>query len=706
MNEQEKQSYLDRYHEAKEKGVPFFPDIIFKDVLASLLILAILAALAYFVGVPTEARANPADTNYTPKPEWYFLFLFQLLKYFPGNLEVIGVMVIPTLGIVLLLALPFIDRGPKRHFLNRPFASLFATAIVAGIVALTVLAVREAPPPQAIAAADKAAALYSTNCSNCHGPSIEVPPGTDLHQLIATGKHEGMPAWGGDLSTDEIDALAGFVVSPNGSALYTQQCGDCHELTVLAAGNPAELKRVLDEGPQYPPHQNVEIPNWSETLATEQRNSLLNFLAAPDGQRLFAVNCAGCHGRGVAFAGDENELGTLISQGGQHLTMPAWRGTLTETDLETLAAYVTDPATASAGKTVFDQHCSTCHGEKVPTAPDKDSARKIIASGGGHVTMPVWGNILTPEQLDALVAYTLSASQGTGAAAGAQLFAENCSGCHGQFGEGGPNPSRADDTIAPISSAEFLKTRDDITLRNIIAQGQPNFGMSPFGSAYGGPLNDDQTDAIVAFIRSWEANPPVELPPEVSSGQAALTGAQLYTNICARCHGPNGEGGIALAFSDPAFQARYDDQTLFDAISKGREATPMIAWGEILTPDQIEQLVRFVRSLKAEGEETTGTPGAPPGFSGEVLPLLKTECSLCHGKSIKLGGWDASSYTTVMTTGDNGPVVIPGDAKGSLLAQKVLGTQSQGDIMPPKGQLSEAEIQLILDWIAAGAPEK
>ena len=88
-----------------------------------MLVFAILVALAYFVGVPTEARANPADTTYTPRPEWYFLFLFQLLKYFPGNLEVIGVVVIPTLVILLLLALPFIDRSPKRHFLRRPLAS-------------------------------------------------------------------------------------------------------------------------------------------------------------------------------------------------------------------------------------------------------------------------------------------------------------------------------------------------------------------------------------------------------------------------------------------------------------------------------------------------------------------------------------------------------------------------------------------------------
>src|SRR3989304_2069565 len=98
MEDQEKQAYLARYKQAKEQGVPFFPDIIFKDVLVSLLVFVILVSLAYFLGVPTEARADPADTTYTPRPEWYFLFLFQLLKYFPGSLEVIGVMVIPTLG--------------------------------------------------------------------------------------------------------------------------------------------------------------------------------------------------------------------------------------------------------------------------------------------------------------------------------------------------------------------------------------------------------------------------------------------------------------------------------------------------------------------------------------------------------------------------------------------------------------------------------
>ena len=111
MEKQEQQEYLDQYKKAKEKGVPFFPDVLFKDAIVVLILFLVLVALAYFLGAQLESRADTADTTYTPRPEWYFLFLFQLLKYFPGQLEVIGVFVIPTLGIILLFILPLLDRS-------------------------------------------------------------------------------------------------------------------------------------------------------------------------------------------------------------------------------------------------------------------------------------------------------------------------------------------------------------------------------------------------------------------------------------------------------------------------------------------------------------------------------------------------------------------------------------------------------------------
>ena len=212
MNEQDKQKYLNHYKEEKEKGYPFFPNILFKDAVVSLVVFLILVALSYFIGAPLEERADPGDANYTPRPEWYFLFLFQLLKYFPGNLEVVGVVILPTIAIAALFLLPFLDRKPQRHFSTRPFVIGFTLFLLAGVIGLTVQANREIPPPLEKSTGDPIAVLYTDNCAGCHGLSISVSEGTNLHDVITQGSHDGMPAWTADLTTDEVDALAGFIL--------------------------------------------------------------------------------------------------------------------------------------------------------------------------------------------------------------------------------------------------------------------------------------------------------------------------------------------------------------------------------------------------------------------------------------------------------------------------------------------------------------
>src|SRR4030043_1044121 len=263
MNEIEKQEYLEKYHAEKEKGVPFYPDIIFKNVIISFLVFLILIGLAYFIGAPLEARANPADTSYPPRPQWYFLFLFQLLKFFPGKLEVVGVVLIPTLAIIVLFLLPILDRNTKRHFLDRPIVTWVTFLAAVGIITLTVLAVREAPPPIQTAQGDPVALLYSQHCAPCHGTSITVPPATNLHNLIAEGFHAGMPAWNGDLSSDQIDELAGFILSPGGSELYNSTCGACHTVADLVGGNPFDLKNSINEGLTFKPHTELQAAGWS-----------------------------------------------------------------------------------------------------------------------------------------------------------------------------------------------------------------------------------------------------------------------------------------------------------------------------------------------------------------------------------------------------------------------------------------------------------
>jgi cbb3-type cytochrome c oxidase subunit III len=258
--------------------------------------------------------------------------------------------------------------------------------------------------------------------------------------------------------------------------------------------------------------------------------------------------------------------------------------------------------------------------------------------------------------------------------------------------------------IPPISTAGFLQTRDDATIRAIIAQGQSDLGMPPFGASYGGLLSDDEIDAVVAYVRSWAANPLViepTLPPTPTPTPVGLSTTEIYANLCAQCHGTFGAGGSGPALNTAEFQQSGMEQYIFDAINLGEENTPMIAWGKILSKDQITLLVKYVLGLSGT---STGTPQVgTPSFNSDVLPILEDNCTVCHGT---MGGWNASTYADVMTSGTHGPVVEPGDADNSLLVQKLVGKQPNGSSMPPSGKLSDAEIQVIIDWINAGALEK
>jgi ubiquinol-cytochrome c reductase cytochrome b subunit len=123
----------------------FWPDQVLKDAIACLAVLATVLGLAMYHGVGPHSGAElgaPADGNEpysAARPEWYFLFLFQLLKYFPGETEVIGAMVIPGAIVGVLFLMPFIGRWKLGHRFNVAFVS----GLFAAIVVLTFLARRE-----------------------------------------------------------------------------------------------------------------------------------------------------------------------------------------------------------------------------------------------------------------------------------------------------------------------------------------------------------------------------------------------------------------------------------------------------------------------------------------------------------------------------------------------------------------------------------
>jgi menaquinol-cytochrome c reductase cytochrome b/c subunit len=181
VNEEQKKTYKEKYTQEKQNGVKFWPDIIYKDLVITFALFIVLVIMATWIGVAQEPKADPSDSAYIPRPEWYFLFLFQLLKYFPGSLEWLGTTVIPIIAVLALFLLPFYDRNSRRYWKARPLAIGIMSVVVVGIVALTVLAVVTTPPQevtgtvagtvseQILAGQD----LYSVNCTQCHGPSGE-----------------------------------------------------------------------------------------------------------------------------------------------------------------------------------------------------------------------------------------------------------------------------------------------------------------------------------------------------------------------------------------------------------------------------------------------------------------------------------------------------------------------------------------------------
>lgn len=121
------------------KGEPFFPGHILKEAVVMLLTIIIVMFLAVTIDLPNESVADPTDTSYIPRPEWYFLFLFQFLKYFPGSMEVVAAVLFPAAFIGLLLFLPFLDKNPARHPKKRPLATSSAIVTMVGIIVLTIL---------------------------------------------------------------------------------------------------------------------------------------------------------------------------------------------------------------------------------------------------------------------------------------------------------------------------------------------------------------------------------------------------------------------------------------------------------------------------------------------------------------------------------------------------------------------------------------
>jgi ubiquinol-cytochrome c reductase cytochrome b subunit len=264
----------------KLKSGRFWPDQMFMDGAASFIVFIVIIFLALFLPPFLDAKADPTNSQFVPYPAWYFLSLFGLLGLVPpefklGGLvistELLSTIVVPTIFLLVVLAIPWLDRSTTRSFSSRRGILWGATLVIAIIVGLSIFAqvqtmakqaaappspseasILAATPPPAEPAAGTAAApanangakVFSTNCSSCHGATGQGMPGAfpplakndvvigDPNKVIGIvdgGLHGSitvngstyngtMPPWKGTLSNADIADVITYIRASFGNS--------------------------------------------------------------------------------------------------------------------------------------------------------------------------------------------------------------------------------------------------------------------------------------------------------------------------------------------------------------------------------------------------------------------------------------------------------------------------------------------------------
>jgi len=193
MKNRDKEQYLRDYEALKKKGKPFFPYAVLKDATMMLIVAGVVIALALILGAEQGPQVNPTTTTYVPRPDWYFYFLFELLRVLkPPYLVPFATVIIPTIAMVLLLLLPFYDRGPERRPERRPIATTAGILTIVAMAYLTYLGAEAGSPneialavPARYKAGEEVAA--QSGCGACHkiGTHGNNGPGPELTHIGA-----------------------------------------------------------------------------------------------------------------------------------------------------------------------------------------------------------------------------------------------------------------------------------------------------------------------------------------------------------------------------------------------------------------------------------------------------------------------------------------------------------------------------------------
>jgi ubiquinol-cytochrome c reductase cytochrome b subunit len=261
--------------EEREPKGPFWPDQVFKDAIAGTTIFFFLLFLTVFLPPGYSGLADPLDVSFIPKPDWNFLFLYESLKYFQGPLEPVGTVGVPTLLLLILVLLPFVDRNPERNPLKRPIAMICALILAALVVGLSIkgyLSPGFAQPPVKPKAASSqsgsssAPGISSTLFAGVSEAAIPVRDNKPVSGRPATGAETASPS-------DAKKGLPGRSAYSIGSAergaeVFRKNCSACHgpEGKTNVPNPGSDEGKVPDLNPVDREHYNADAQIFAENI--------------------------------------------------------------------------------------------------------------------------------------------------------------------------------------------------------------------------------------------------------------------------------------------------------------------------------------------------------------------------------------------------------------------------------------------------------
>ena len=586
----------------------FYPRQVLMDMAFALLLMVGLGFLAYFHPVQLGPIADPANTKFVPRPEWYYLPMFEWLKFWSSRMEVFAVVVIPGILALLFFLMPFLDRKLERRPWRRPIPLLAVAIVLVGMVFLgfkshlddlhdqnvaVQLAYQEkqaedytkapfvprmesasgeqissAPVSPLVA---KGRGIFTTKgCSGCHGatgtgtanaPSLvgittkfTLPQITELvHHPTAKMLAGHMPSF--DFSTPDMAALFSYLDSlgkPGEAAPATAP-------TIAGVAAPAASV----------PGGMIAIPAAGSGAAATKNSAV-----AAAGEAIFqAQSCSRCHGEAGAGAGKIPPMSGLVAK-----LSDAQIAKLIQAPNPTMKAGGMPPVVAPPGdiKSLVAYLRSLAPGQTAHASATPQGTNSASPASSAPAPSPAAAPAASPEVAKTGAAPTASAADKSPApatappdSAGRALFVANgCMACHGKTAQGthfAPSLINITKLYPPVQLTNLLHhpkpsmraggmpavTLNDAQMKELVGY-LSGLGAEPSIAASTAPAPGGHTTATAASA-SAPGNPRSEVAapkpaPAAPLSADAIHGKALFEhNRCETCHGVGGLNGTVAA---------------------------------------------------------------------------------------------------------------------------------------------------------------